>query len=114
VKLTNSCKKIRKTRGVTWGNNTNRFPSSVKASQPLVRATRKAILTDQKGLRGQYSARSDLCEGRHSWIKSTPQTSLGCGNFVLASPHTALSETSVRALQDDAERASSVGICLAN
>jgi len=36
----------------------------------------------------------------------------GCRNLVLASSHTALGETSICAPWIDAERASSVGICL--
>ena len=74
----------------------------------------KEIITDHEDLAGQDSARSNLCEGRHSWTKLTPQTSPGCGNLVPKSPHTSLGETLVYVPRDDAERASSVGICLDN
>jgi len=57
--------------------------------------------------------RNDLCEGRHSWTKPTSQTSQGCGNLVLACPHTTSGETLVRALRPNVERASSVGIFFA-
>ena len=59
------------------------------------------------------SARSDLHEDRSSWTKSTSQTSQGCENLVPTPPHIASGETSVCAPRADAERASSVGICLA-
>ena len=55
-----------------------------------------------------------MCEDIHSWTKSTPQASPGCGNLVRASPHTASGETSVRDSWVVAERDNSVGICLAN
>ena len=55
----------------------------------------------------------DLREGMLGHITDI-RTISGCKNLVPAPPHTALGETSVRALQADAERASSVGICLAN
>ena len=53
-------------------------------------------------------------EGRYSSNKPTSQPSQGCGNLVPSSTHTASSETLVPAPWADAERASSVGICLAN
>ena len=71
------------------------------------------IITHHEGLIGQNSARSDLREGRHSWIKLTPQTSQRYENLVLVSPHTASGETSVHTPWADVERASNVGICLA-
>jgi len=64
VKLTNICKKISKIQGVTYENSADRCPSSVKASQPLVRATQKVILTNHEGLAGQNGARSDIREGK--------------------------------------------------
>ena len=85
----------------------------MKASQPLVRAARKTIMTLREGTEGWNSAQSDLREGRSSWTKTTSQTSQGYGELVPTSPHIASGETSVRALQADVERASSVGICLA-
>ena len=74
----------------------------------------KVIIIDHEGLAGQDSAQSDLHEGIHSWNKLTPQISQGCGNLVPTSPYTASGETLVRAPRAIAERASSVGICLAN
>ena len=50
----------------------------------------------------------------HSWTKSTPQTSPGCGSLVPTSLHTASGEALIHAPWADAERANSVGICLAN
>jgi len=41
-------------------------------------------------------------------------TILGCRNLVLASPHTALGETSIRTPRADAKRDSDVGISLDN
>ena len=71
------------------------------------------IIIDREGIEGYNNVRSDLHECQSSWTKSTSQTSQGCGNLVPASPHTALGETSFCAPRVDAERASSVGICLA-
>ena len=72
------------------------------------------IIIDQKGLVGQGSAQSDLHKDIPSWTKSTPKTSQGCGNLVLASPYIASGETPVHAPLPVVERASSIGICLAN
>jgi len=84
----------------------------MKASQSLVRAARKTIVTNREGIEGWNSAQSDLHEDKHSWTKPTSQTCQGCGNLVPASPHTASGETSVHALWADAKRVSSVEICL--
>ena len=46
------------------------------------------------------------------WTTKNHQTSLQCGNLVLAPSHTTSGETSVHTPQTVAERASSIGICL--
>ena len=95
------------------GNIIVHCPSGAKASQPLVTAARKPIVTLRKGTEGWNRVQSNLQEGRYSWNKPTSQPSQGSGNLIPASPHTALGETSVRAPWADVKRANSVGICLA-
>jgi len=51
--------------------------------------------------------------GSNRRLPEAHQTSLGCGNLVLAPSHTTLGETSVCTLQTIAKRASSAEICLA-
>jgi len=57
---------------------------------------------------------SDLCESRNKGYKSTSRPTQGAKTWFQHPPHTASGETSVHTPQVDAERASSVGICLAN
>jgi len=70
-----------------------------------LRTNKKITLIIPKGL-------IDMCEAR-LWKITYITTISGCVNLVPAFPHTASSETSIRALLIDVERASSAGIFLA-
>jgi len=64
--------------------------------------------------RKYLSPRLGLRKGRDRRDQMTLQPSQGFGNLVPTSPGIASSETSVHATEVDAEKANSVGICLAN
>jgi len=98
-----------------------RCHSSVKVPKPQVRAARRLIVYFREGIESQNKGfvlqareRDHLRKGKDRRDQTTSQPSQGCGNLLPSPPRTASGETSVCTLRADAERASSVGICLAN